>query len=129
MDATEEQRCAGLIKAAFYEKWHPRPPWTMDLKKMTLHVEFDKQGRVKAFRLTGSSGDAAADRTVLSAARSVGRVSGLTAAYLERHGVAVCGRAGRRAARQPHHRVLHGSAGADARPCAPVRAQRGQLRR
>ena len=85
LDATEEQRCAGLIKAAFYEKWHPRPPWTMDLKKMTLHVEFDKQGRVKAFRLTGSSGDAAADRTVLSAARSVGRVSGLTAAYLERH--------------------------------------------
>lgn len=85
LSASEEEKCAGLIKKAFYAKWHPRPPWTTDLKKMTLHVEFDNQGKVKSYRLTGSSGDAAADRTVLSAAKSVGRVSGLTAAYLERH--------------------------------------------
>lgn len=85
LDANEEQLCKGLIKKAFHDKWQPRPAWTADLRKMTLSVTFDGQGRVTAYRLVGSSGDPAADQTVLNAAKRVGRVSGLTAEFLKRH--------------------------------------------
>ncbi len=40
LDASEESLCAGRIKKAFHEPWHPRPAWTPSLKKMTLRVTF-----------------------------------------------------------------------------------------
>ena len=85
LDASEEQRCAGLIKKAFHEKWNPRPSWTPELRKMTLRVSFDKNGRVTGYDLVQRSGDVAADNSVLNAAKRVVRVYGLTDAYLQKH--------------------------------------------
>lgn len=85
LDASEEQKCAGLIKKAFHEKWSPRPAWTPEMRKMTLRVSFDKTGKVTGYTLVESSGDRAADSSVLNAAKQVKRVYGLTDAYLQKH--------------------------------------------
>ncbi|MBO7206373.1 MAG: cell envelope integrity protein TolA [Kiritimatiellae bacterium] len=85
MDASEEARCLALIRQAFYSRWD-RPAWTSSLKKMCLSVQFGPGGRVVGYSLTHSSGDAAADRTVLSAASKVSYVRGLSSTFLDKHG-------------------------------------------
>lgn len=89
LDASEEQRCAGLIKKAFHDKWNPRPAWTPELKKMTLRVSFDRTGKVTGYTLVNRSGDVAADNSVLNAAKRVIRVSGLSDAYLQKNPTSV----------------------------------------
>lgn len=84
LDADESQRCVSLIYNAFHEKWSP-PPWTPELRRISLQVAFDRGGGVKSYRLTASSGDRRADATVLEAAARVGRVYGLTSAFIERN--------------------------------------------
>jgi outer membrane biosynthesis protein TonB len=82
--ASEEQRCLSLIKMAFESKWE-RPPWTDTLKPMVIKVKFGPGGVILAYNLTSSSGDAAADQSILSAARRVGSVRGLTADFLNKY--------------------------------------------
>lgn len=77
----EEQRCYSLIKSAFYDKWD-RPPWTDTLKEMILRVYFGPGGRVVSYKLEKSSGDARADQTVISAAKSVRVVAGLSEEFI-----------------------------------------------
>ncbi|MCR5413354.1 MAG: TonB family protein [Kiritimatiellae bacterium] len=83
LDADENQKCLGRIYKAYYDEWDPRPAWTPNLKEMVLEIKFDLKGNVTSHRLTASSGDGAADRSVLAAAAKVKRVPGLTRAYLE----------------------------------------------
>lgn len=82
LDASEAQRCMSYIKKAFYDKWE-QPAWTDRLGTMHLEVDFGSGGRILGYRLVKSSGDPAADRTVMRAASQVGFVRGLTTAFLE----------------------------------------------
>jgi outer membrane biosynthesis protein TonB len=82
LDASENQRCTLLIKKAFHDKWES-PPWNDRLREMHLSVQFGPGGEVKGYRLSQSSGDPAADKTVLDAAKLVPAVRGLSQAFLE----------------------------------------------
>lgn len=88
--ASESQRCVALIRRAFYEKWE-RPSWSSTLREAQLLVFFDSSGHVTSFKLLSSSSDAAADRSILSAAERVGVVRNLSPQFLEqnREGVIV----------------------------------------
>lgn len=82
--ASEEQRCISLIYNAFYSKW-TRPAWNDTLREMHLSVSFGSGGRVTGYKLVQSSGDAAADRSVLLAASLVQVVSGLSDDFVRKH--------------------------------------------
>lgn len=82
--ADENQRCYSLIRNAFYAKWNS-PPWTDTLGDMLLAVEFGPGGQVKSYRLVKSSGDRAADNSVLEAAAQVRRVAGLSYEFLSKN--------------------------------------------
>lgn len=83
--ASEEQRCISLIKQAFYSKWTTRPAWNDTLKDMRLRISFGPGGRVVGYKLVQSSGDRAADSTVLLAAELVKVVHGLSEAFVNKH--------------------------------------------
>ena len=82
LDASEDARCKFLIQQAFHDKWES-PPWNDRLKEMHLSVQFGPNGEVRGYRLSLSSGDAAADRSVLRGAWVVPGVGGLSPAFLE----------------------------------------------
>lgn len=82
LDASEDQRCKFLIQQAFHDKWES-PPWNDQLREMHLSVQFGPSGEVRGYRLSQSSGDPSADRTVLRAASLVPAVRGLSPAFLE----------------------------------------------
>lgn len=84
LDAGDDQRCIRLIHNAFHDKWSS-PVKTGGMGEMLLRVQFTSGGAVKGFKLVKSSGDAAADRSVLEAAGRVGRVYGLSPGFLERN--------------------------------------------
>ena len=84
LDAGDDRRCVSLIHNAFHDKW-TSPVKTGGMGEMLLRVQFDRSGAVKGYKLVKSSGDAAADRSVLDAARQVGRVYGLSPGFLERN--------------------------------------------
>ena len=71
-----------LIKSAVEDKWEV-PPWTDTLKPMTVRIWFGGGGRVVNYKLEKSSGDAKADRSILSAASRVGAIPGLPPAFIE----------------------------------------------
>ena len=71
-----------LIKSAVEDKWEV-PPWTDTLKPMTVRIWFGGGGRVVNYKLERSSGDAKADRSILSAASRVGAIPGLPPAFIE----------------------------------------------
>ena len=71
-----------LIKMAVEDKWEV-PPWTDTLKPMTLRIWFGGGGRVVNYKLEKSSGDAKADRSILSAASRVGAIPGLPPAFID----------------------------------------------
>ena len=71
-----------LIKMAVEDKWEV-PPWTDTLKPMTVRIWFGGGGRVVNYKLERSSGDARADRSILSAASRVGAIPGLPPAFIE----------------------------------------------
>ena len=71
-----------LIKSAVEDKWEV-PPWTDTLKPMTVRIWFGGGGRVVNYKLEKSSGDARADRSILSAASRVGAIPGLPPAFIE----------------------------------------------
>lgn len=83
LDASDEARCALLIKRAFHDKWTDRPAWTDQLRTIVLSVRFGPGGKVLGYEISKSSGDRAADQTVLRAASQVGAVRGLSSAYIE----------------------------------------------
>lgn len=82
--SSEMQLCLSLIKQAFESRWD-RPPWTESLRPMVVRVWFGAGGRVLNFKLESSSGDAAADRTIVTAARLVGSVRGLTPDFISKY--------------------------------------------
>lgn len=71
-----------LIKSAVEDKWEV-PPWTDTLRPMTVRIWFGGGGRVVNYKLEKSSGDAKADRSILSAASRVGAIPGLPPAFIE----------------------------------------------
>ena len=71
-----------LIKMAVEDKWEV-PPWTDTLKPMTVRIWFGGGGRVVSYKLERSSGDAKADRSILSAASRVGAIPGLPPAFID----------------------------------------------
>lgn len=81
---SDDQRCISMIKKTFYEKWTP-PAYSPTLKKMELRVQFNSDSTVAGYRLVKSSGDVAADNSVLAAAAAVKYVPGLTAGFLGRN--------------------------------------------
>ncbi len=81
---SEIQRCISLIRQKFHDRWE-QPAWTSSMKMMYLEVTFGPGGKVEGYRLIQSSGDAKADRSVLSAASRVGYVSGLSADFLAKN--------------------------------------------
>lgn len=82
--ANEEQLCVSLIRQAFEAKWD-KPPWTDTLKPMVLTCQFGNGGRLIGYKLTQSSGDPKADQTILSAAKRVGVVRGLTPDFIDKY--------------------------------------------
>lgn len=82
LDASEAQRCLAYLRRAFYERWDI-PAWTDRLGEMHLEVRLGAGGKIEGYRLVRSSGDAAADRSVLVAASRVERVRGLSQAFIE----------------------------------------------
>lgn len=80
--ASDAQLGYSLIKSAVEDKWEV-PPWTDTLKPMTVRIWFGGGGRVVSYKLERSSGDARADRSILSAASRVGAIPGLPPAFIE----------------------------------------------
>ena len=80
--ASDEQLGFSLIKMTVESKWET-PPWTDTLKPMTVRIWFGGGGRVVSYKLERSSGDAKADRSILSAASRVGAIPGLPPAFIE----------------------------------------------
>ena len=80
--ASDAQLGYSLIKMAVEEKWEV-PPWTDTLKPMTVRIWFGGGGRVVNYKLEKSSGDAKADRSILSAASRVGAIPGLPPAFID----------------------------------------------
>ena len=80
--ASDAQLGYSLIKSAVEDKWEV-PPWTDTLKPMTVRIWFGGGGRVVSYKLERSSGDAKADRSILSAASRVGAIPGLPPAFIE----------------------------------------------
>ena len=80
--ASDAQLGYSLIKSAVEDKWEV-PPWTDTLKPMTVRIWFGGGGRVVNYKLEKSSGDAKADRSILSAASRVGAIPGLPPAFIE----------------------------------------------
>ena len=80
--ASDAQLGYSLIKMAVEAKWEV-PPWTDTLKPMTVRIWFGGGGRVVNYKLEKSSGDARADRSILSAASRVGAIPGLPSAFID----------------------------------------------
>ena len=82
--ASDAQLGYSLIKMAFEEKWE-KPPWTSELRPMTIRVWFGGGGTITKWRLESSSGDARADQSIKSAASRVGTVQGLPPAFIDKY--------------------------------------------
>ena len=82
--ANDEQLGRSLIKMAVEEKWEV-PPWTDTLKPMVVRIWFGGGGKVVNYKLERSSGDAKADRSILSAASRVGSIPGLPLAFIDKY--------------------------------------------
>ena len=82
--SNEEQLGYSLVKEAFEAKWE-RPPWTDTLRPMVIRVTFGNGGRITGCRLAASSGDAKADRSILSAASRVGAIPALPARFIDKY--------------------------------------------
>ena len=80
--ASDVQLGYSLIKSAVEDRWEV-PPWTDTLKPMTVRIWFGGGGRVVNYKLERSSGDAKADRSILSAASRVRAIPGLPPAFIE----------------------------------------------
>ena len=80
--ASDAQLGYSLIKMAVEDKWEV-PPWTDTLRPMTVRIWFGGGGRVVNYKLEKSSGDAKADRSILSAASRVGAIPGLPPAFID----------------------------------------------
>lgn len=81
---SEEQRCVSLIRMAFEAKWD-KPAWTDTIKPMVLNCRFGAGGRLLSYNLQQSSGDRAADQSILVAAKRVVAVSGLSPKFIEKY--------------------------------------------
>lgn len=79
---SEMQRGLSLIERAVKDKW-VEPAWTPTMKPMLLRIRFARDGRVIGYKLEESSGDQAADNSVLSAASRVGRVMSLPKEFFD----------------------------------------------
>ena len=77
----DNQLYLSLIKQAFYDQWTDRPPWKASLRDTVLAVDLAEDGRVTGYRIVESSTDRKADDSVLRAAASVKRISGLSHAF------------------------------------------------
>lgn len=82
--ASEEQLCISLIRQRFESKWD-KPAWTDTLKPMVILCKFGPGGKLIAYNITQSSGDRAADQSILRAASLVGSVPGLTQGFLDKY--------------------------------------------
>ena len=71
-----------LVKCAIEERWEI-PPWKDALQPMTVRIWFGNGGRIVNYKLEKSSGDAKADRSILSAASRVGAIPGLPPAFID----------------------------------------------
>ena len=80
---SELQYAYSLIKMAIESKWDT-PAWTDTLRPMQIRLWFGPGGKILNYRLEHSSGDAAADQTIKSAAARVGSVPGLPQAFIEK---------------------------------------------
>ena len=84
----ELSRCFSLIKMKFCDIWdRQKPAWSPNLGVAQLQLTFGPGGRVVKSGLVKSSGDAEVDRSILSAARTMGAVAGLTVDFLREHPV------------------------------------------
>lgn len=84
LTANDEQLCLSLIKQRFDSKWD-KPAWTDTLKPMVIRCRFGAGGKLVEYKLIQSSGDRAADQSILRAASLVGSVPGLTPEFIKKH--------------------------------------------
>ncbi len=78
----EASRCFNRIREVMYEAWDQ--PTDASLVA-TLEIRLDKTGRVSNPRIVKSSGNSFFDQSVLNAASSVTRISGLSAEFLDNY--------------------------------------------
>jgi len=86
----DEARCLARIHDVLYTAWTDRPS-AADVGDAVSKVEFGltKDGGVKSRRMVQKSGNPTMDASVMKAAGSVVRISGLSPAFLDRHGYSV----------------------------------------
>jgi colicin import membrane protein len=81
----EIARCLLLVKRALYAVWHPPSRSEAGNRPAEVELRMGPGGQILGARLVRSSGNPAYDRSALQAADSVGRVEGLTTAFLRRY--------------------------------------------
>lgn len=86
----DEARCLARIHDVLYTAWMDRPS-AADVGDAVSKVRFrfGKDGAIRNRELVGKSGNPTMDGSVMNAANSVARITGLSAAFLDRHDYSV----------------------------------------
>lgn len=77
---------ASLLKGSLYEAWTPPPKSASGVRPAIVSFKISADGTLHSPRLVESSGSPAYDATCLEAVRRVGRVPGLSAAFIREYG-------------------------------------------
>lgn len=84
--SSEQARCLGLLERAFRAAYKQHNVRSFNgASKPSLTIKIGRNGVIRSISLARSSGDRNFDKQVLAAARSVGTVRGLTAAYIDQY--------------------------------------------
>jgi outer membrane biosynthesis protein TonB len=84
--ASEEQRCASLIRQAILREWNKESfKWYSGLRPIQVTLQLGSGGKVSGFSILSGSGDADVDRTAQSALNRLKgqKIIGLTAQFIE----------------------------------------------
>lgn len=80
----ERERCLAIVKNKLYSAWRrPSLPPTEVARPAVLTIHLGDNGFVTKYKITRSSGNNELDASVVSAARAVRRIPGLTSSFIK----------------------------------------------
>ncbi len=83
--ANEESMCLGFLKRAIDEKWQQLAPQIGRAGIVAIRIQFNRSGFIASVTIANSCGDATSDAAALRVVKSLGRVRGLTSAFLDKY--------------------------------------------
>ncbi len=83
--ANEESMCLGFLKRSIDEKWAQLSPQIGRAGTVHISIRFDRSGCIAASSIAKSCGDVTSDAAALRVVQSLGRVRGLTSAFLDKY--------------------------------------------